>query len=367
MDHRNPIGASVSAFSLLFLAGAFAAGTCQAQKYTVTKLSPLPGDIATSASGMNNAGQVAGDSFDSDGDAKAVEWQNAIPTLLIFDPYPGASSGAIAINNQGVVIGDVYDTEHGVFEIGPSFATDQFYDHGIGVGAISDANVIVGDIQGHPTVWAGVDLSQKPGGLPTTDGNYGVGAQPNGINTAGIIVGIEYDWLPDNSDTYSVAVRWKPDPSTHSLGATVKPLGGLGGLTSAANAVNSNGWIVGWATLGTKLQHAALWEPTTRAYDLGTLGGKQSSANAINAEGDIAGNAQTASGAWHAVLWTHKHFTPTDLNLEISATLAKQFTLTSASATNDRCMVLVNGVDNKSGIEESFVLSLTDQSQCDLP
>jgi probable HAF family extracellular repeat protein len=254
-----------------------------------------------------------------------------------------------------------------VFEIGPSVYTGQPFDHGIGVGAISDASVIVGEIEGHPVVWAGVDLSQNPGGLPTTDGNYGVPAQPNGVNTAGVIVGIEYDWLPDDSDTYPVAVRWKPDPTTHALGATVKPLGGLGGLTSGANAVNSNGWIVGWATLGNKLQHAVLWEPTTHAFDLGTLGGKQSSANAINAEGDIAGNAQTASGAWHAVLWTHKHFTPTDLNLEISPTLAKQFTLTSASATNDRCMVLVNGVDNKSGIQESFVLSLSDQSQCDLP
>jgi hypothetical protein len=52
---------------------------------------------------------------------------------------------------------------------------------------------------------------------------------------------------------------------------------------------------------------------------------------------------------------------------EISPTLAKQVTLTSASDTNDRCMVLADGVDNKTGAQESFVLSLTDQSKCNEP
>jgi hypothetical protein len=47
--------------------------------------------------------------------------------------------------------------------------------------------------------------------------------------------------------------------------------------------------------------------------------------------------------------------------------VAKQITLIAASAANDRCMVLANGVDNNSGAQESFVLSLTDQSQCNLP
>jgi hypothetical protein len=67
------------------------------------------------------------------------------------------------------------------------------------------------------------------------------------------------------------------------------------------------------------------------------------------------------------VLWTHLDFKATDLNLEISPTLAKQVTLTSAADTNYRCMVLANGVDNKTGAQESFVLSLTDQSHCNEP
>lgn len=107
--------------------------------------------------------------------------------------------------------------------------------------------------------------------------------------------------------------------------------------------------------------------PTTRAFDLGTLGGKQSAAGAINAEGDISGETQTAWGVYHAVLWTHKHFTAIDLNSEISPSWAKQITLTSAAATNDRCMVLANGIDNNTGVQQTFVLALTDQSECNEP
>ena len=115
--------------------------------------------------------------------------------------------------------------------IGPNLDTAQSFDHGIGVGAINDTNVIVGYLGGQPAIWAGVDVSQNPSFLPTTDNNYGAASQPNGINIAGVIVGAEYDYLPDFSSTYPVAVRWEPDPTTCMLpGATVTALGGLGGL-----------------------------------------------------------------------------------------------------------------------------------------
>jgi probable HAF family extracellular repeat protein len=347
----------------LFLLGTVAAGTCQAQKYTAIKLQTLPGGTYTSAARMNNAGEVVGRADDSSGASAAVTWKNAVPTILFRAAFQGFAE-AIAINNQGVVVGWFFDTEAGVFEIGPNVNAGHSLDLGIFVGAINDANVMAGSLAGHPALWDGVDISQDPGFLPTTANGFD--SEPSGINAAGVIVGTEDDFLPNSGDTYQVAVRWKPDPITHAPGATVKALVGLGGLESAASAVNTNGWVVGWAALANKLQHAVLWAGNSGPFDLGTLGGKQSSANGVNAEGDVAGQAQTASGAWHAVLWTHLHFKATDLNLEISPTLAKQVTLTSAD-TNDRCMVLANGVDNKTGAPVSFVLSLTDQSQCNEP
>jgi probable HAF family extracellular repeat protein len=142
-------------------------------------------------------------------------------------------------------------------------------------------------------------------------------------------------------------------------------LGTLGGVSSTANAINMHGWVVGSASLGNnQVSHAALWEPTTRAFDLGTLGGKSSNASGINDEGDIVGSAQTVFGVRHAVLWTHKHFLPLDLNTEISPTLAKQITLVGAAATNNRCAIVATGYDNKTLAAESFLLTLTDQSLC---
>jgi hypothetical protein len=54
-------------------------------------------------------------------------------------------------------------------------------------------------------------------------------------------------------------------------------------------------------------------------------------------------------------------------NREISSTWAKDVTLTSAVGTNDRCMVVANGVDNRTGNQATFVLSLADQSLCNNP
>jgi probable HAF family extracellular repeat protein len=363
--HHSSTEPSKSVLSILFFLGVCAAGISQAQKYTVTQLPTIPGYTSPTGVGMNNAGVVVGNVEDAAGNSQAVVWSNGKPGLLARSTFPGFTSSAAAINNKGSIIGNMRDSESGVFETDPG--AEQFLDLGISVGAISDTNVIVGVDAGHPVIWDGVDLSQRyNGGLPTLPNAQSEFSLGTGVNAAGVIVGIEFDDLPDGSQN-PVAVRWQPDPANHFPGATVVPLGGLGGISSSASAVNTNGWVVGWATLGNKLAHAVLWEPTSRAFDLGTLGGKQSSANAINAEGDIAGEAQTTWGDYHAVLWTHKHFTPIDLNTEISPSLAKQITLTSASATNDRCMVLANGIDNKTGAQEIFVLSLTDQSDCNEP
>jgi probable HAF family extracellular repeat protein len=365
--HRSSMEPSKAALSVLLLLGVCAAGTSQAQKYTVTPLPTIPGYTSPTGVGMNNAGVVVGTVEDPEGNSHAVEWINGKPIYLVNNTFPGSFSSAVAVNNQGDVIGNMRDSESGVFETGPNVDTGQSLDLGISVAAVSDTNVIVGIDAGHPVIWDGVDLSERPnGGLPSTANAQSEFSQPLGINAAGVIVGIEFDDLPDGS-SYPVAVRWQPDPVTHSLAATVEPLGGLGGISSGASAVNANGWVVGSATLGNKLTHAVLWEPTSRAFDLGTLHGKQSGANGINAQGDIVGEAQTTRGDYHAVLWTHKHFTAIDLNTEISPSLAKQITLTSASATNDRCMVLANGIDNKTGAQETFVLTLTDQSNCNQP
>jgi probable HAF family extracellular repeat protein len=234
MHHRDRAAVSVNVLPLALL---LACGPCLAQKYSVTTLSALPGGTNASATSMSNAGLVA-------------------------------------INNQGVIIGDARDSEAGVFEIGPSVSGGRYLDLGISVSAISDTNVVVGDFASHPVIRAGEDISQYPnGGLASTANNIGAYTYGSGINSAGVIVGTEYDDLPDGSDSYPIVVRWNLDPTTGTLGSNVQALSGLGGRDSGASSVNAKGSIAGWATFGNKRMHAVLWGPHTGAFDLGTLGG----------------------------------------------------------------------------------------------
>ncbi len=353
--------------SLLFM-GLLAAQTTQAAKYNITELPVLPGGTFSTGSGINKAGQVVGTGDDANGNHQAVVWTNGVATLPLGD-FLDFSAGT-AINNSGVAIGQFFLDLGGVFAIGPNIDAEFTTDEGPVVGALNDSNVIVGELRGHPAVWAMGTIDFNSQGLPNTPNNEGAGVSLNGINAAGVVVGQEFD-VDTAGNLFSIALRWTPanssDIGSKWNNATLKVLAGLGGRESSAAAINNNGWIVGWARLGNGRQHAALWEPTTSAFDLGTLGGNQSLANGLNSMGDVAGTAQTSSGAWHAVLWTHKHFVAVDLNNEISSTWAKEVTLTSAVGTNDRCMVLANGVNNKTGNEATFVLSLADQSLCNNP
>jgi hypothetical protein len=113
-----------------------------------------------------------------------------------------------------VIVGNFYDTESGVFEMGPNVFVEQAYDFGIAVEAINDVNVMVGLEDGHPALWDGVD----PGFLSTTTISCGAQALLTGINSAGVIVGVEYDCLPNYSDTY----RWRPRLRPEQLTRTAR-------------------------------------------------------------------------------------------------------------------------------------------------
>jgi probable HAF family extracellular repeat protein len=71
-------------------------------------------------------------------------------------------------------------------------------------------------------------------------------------------------------------------------------LGTLGGNSSYAYAINSNGLIAGSALTAGGVSHAAVWEKPGFPADLGTLGGSASEARDINATGCVVGWAMEA-------------------------------------------------------------------------
>ena len=87
-------------------------------------------------------------------------------------------------------------------------------------------------------------------------------------------------------------------------GYRVRDLGTLGGASSAAVAVNTGGYAVGWAETAAGERHAVRWSPAGVIRDLGTLGGRTSAATALDDSGRVVGQAELADGSRHAFLWT---------------------------------------------------------------
>lgn len=110
-----------------------------------------------------------------------------------------------------------------------------------------------------------------------------------GINDAGVVVGRSYVGYP----TGYVAFRW-----TQADGMRQLP-----GPSLTANAVNRDGYIVGFVPSATSsYPHAGLWTPDGDLIDLGSLG-RTSEATAINSRLQVAGYSVDAAGVTHAVRW----------------------------------------------------------------
>src|SRR5579862_9776822 len=105
------------------------------------------------------------------------------------------------------------------------------------------------------------------------------------LATAGILLAlVSLSFLPAAAQSY-----------------TVTDLGTLGGVTSAAGAINNVGQVVGYAENQRKQNHAFLWSSDTGMVDLGLLhtGDIESFSRAINDSGTVVG----ISGSY-AFLWT---------------------------------------------------------------
>jgi probable HAF family extracellular repeat protein len=146
-------------------------------------------------------------------------------------------------------------------------------------------------------------------------------------------------------------------------GASYSELATLGGGYDVAVSINESDRIVGYAATPKGAQHAVFWH-RNKIKDLGTLGGPNSAAAQINNEGNIAGWADTENRVSHAAYWKHARRAPIDLNSEIGAREAALYTLTEAVGINDRCSIVANGYDKRTGTTASFVLSLNDTTEC---
>ena len=252
----------------------------------------------TYAFGLNEFGQIVGNTATSSGSSPAFLWQNGVMTNL--GTLSGSYSAGLAINNAGQIVG----------ESGTSSGSDHAFlwqggkitDLGTLGGANSVAHGInnLGQIVGEANTGTGTDHAFLwQGGKITDLGTLGgANSMAFGVNSLGQIVG-----TANTSSGTNHAFLWQ--------NGKMADLGTLGGTYSGADGINSLGQIVGDADTSSGSEHAFLWQ-NGKMTDLGTLGGTYSGATAINQGGQIVGDSSVSSGQEHAFLW--QNGTMTDLN-----------------------------------------------------
>lgn len=279
-------------------------------------LSPVTGDVSV-AYGLNDIGEVVGYSGTSSLGTATV-WSNGVATDLGFQPPPfggQGSSAAYAVNNSGVVVG---------------WSTSSYID------------------TPNAAVWSG--------GTLTLIGFSYYGVPPSfayGINSAGQVVG----WLSDPEYFGYVQIGTNTYVLDNNLSDGV----------SYGYAINANGQATGAQQANTGL-HAALWTSVTAARenisDLGTLGGLSSVGTGINDSSLVVGWADTSSGTQHAALWIGN--SATDLNTDLSPSVAAALTLTIATGINNSNWVVANGVVNATGLQHGYLLTTIPQAIAEL-
>jgi probable HAF family extracellular repeat protein len=160
------------------------------------------------------------------------------------------------------------------------------------------------------------------------------------------------------------AVLWK---NGHIIDLGTLP---EGGFESSANAVNSKGQVIGWATNTIPDENSLIapdFAPTqTRAFlwqngvmrDLGALGGTDAIAEFINERGEVVGWSYT--GATQAipgcifVLATHSFVWDENNGIRDLGTLTPGGTCTNATAINEKGVIVGDNVDEQSG-ERAFI------------
>ena len=163
-----------------------------------------------------------------------------------------------------------------------------------------------------------------------------------GINNNGQVVG----WASYSNSPYGDAFLWTSHGGMQDLGT-------LGGIDSAAFAINDSGVVVGCSSMSAGGQQAFVYTGSGPLRDLGTLGGNYSIARAINNNGQIVGDANTAGGVTHAFLYSGG--TMLDLNSLIDP--RSGWMLESATGINSSGQIIGSGTDPAGQLDQGFFLT----------
>jgi probable HAF family extracellular repeat protein len=247
------------------------------------------GGLTSSATDINNHGQVAGVSLTAAGETHAFLWAGG--RMRDLGTLGGTTSVAQGINDHGRVVG----TSATASGESHAFAWADGRMRDLGLAAFATAN----DLNDRGQVTGGVPLGETfhayrlRGGhltdLDAADVPYSEGVA---INEAGQVAG---NSAPAPAQ-FNHAFLW-------SRGRRID-LGTLGGEFSSAAGINDHGAVVGQANTTEGSMRGFVWRHGVMTA-LGVLadGENGSRANDINNHGWVVGASDAAGGEFHAVIW----------------------------------------------------------------
>lgn len=316
-----------------------------AQNYQFTDLGTL-GGVTSSASAINNLGQIVGQSALAGGAVRATLWQGD-SKIDLGVLQGGDKSQASGINDLGQVVGSSTissgATHATLFNVG---STPQ------DLGTLGGRNSYASAINGSGQIVGAADvLTYTPkyvmathaalwsGGQVSDLGTLG-GAQSYawGINDLGTIVGVS-----------NVPTRPYPFPTVW-VDSVPTSLATPDQLNAKVNAINNAGVAVGFAETNTTNYHAALWRDG-QTVDLSPMAG--SMAFGINNGGQIVG-----TNGSHAVLWFNS--SETDLNDLLDADSKQQgWVLRDATGINDLGWIVGNAFNYQTQQTHAYLMAVT--------
>jgi probable HAF family extracellular repeat protein len=213
------------------------------------------------AYGINNQGQVVGESYINTTNKRAFLWQGGV--MQDLGALNGdVNSSAKSINNQGQVVG--YSEAAGGTQVaflwtqaGGLMSLDL---QGGAANKIIDNGNIAGYNHNHAYLWTAPGSGQDLGVLTGTYNFY----WGNDANLKGQVVGAA-EVEPNSMTAPRRAFLW-----TQATGMI--DIGGLGGTRSKALGINNRGYIVGWSDhAGLYDDPGCLWIPGEGVFDLNNL------------------------------------------------------------------------------------------------
>jgi probable HAF family extracellular repeat protein len=333
------VNISLSIALLVTIAELFSAECAQAQTtaYTVVELSAA--NAGRVSCRINNLGDLVGRSGNSgQGGTRATVWAHGTLNPKVLGALPGGEySSASAINDAGEVAGasntsdaivPVVWTPTGSSQRIPLLAGDNCGQ----AFSINRSGHVAGYSSGpngaRAFLWTQSAGARNLGSLP--GGSY---SRARAVNDSDEVAGTSAGPAGER------AVLWTKTGNVRDLGTLP------GDTSSEATAINSAGDIVGYSK-GQGGLHAFLWTAAGGMQNLGVLpGGNSSRAFDINDSGAVVGSSASSSGD-HAFIWT-KQTGMTDLNSAASAGLGVLFV--EAHAVNSTGAILVMGKAKPSG------------------